>query len=183
MAAVLSWLLPEPTVEYTEVRTDCSACYDELPNTTVANVTGPVTCMLVVFDKYVVCGGYQQIQVLRLDSGECISTIRGDFGTVTNLSLVYGTTTLVASAHSDGEIRTWDFFGDYSEEADAQPDHLLSGHFNSVTVVGAIQGVAPILVSGSLDGTLRVWDLNTQEVIAFSFHRKGILKHMINQCF
>jgi WD40 repeat protein len=170
MDNLLAWISGE-NIEYRPLPRDKG---DVLMYSEVIKSTNAIKTITTAFEKYIVFGGFKEIRVVEIETGLFITEITGDFGWVHSLNIIYGTTTLIISGHADGSIRTWDFFGNYSAYA-AKPNHIRSGHFNIVTCTSVIQGVHPMFVSGSLDGTLRVWDLQSDNALAFSFHRKGVL--------
>lgn len=171
-----------PSVEYTPLSLPGSQYVDDTPLYSYDYLHEfSIYCLHIAFDKFIISGSYELIQIHHLDTSSVTSTtsttiseissslflpndtlirtISGDFDWVYSLAMIYGVTPLIASAHRDCYIRLWDYF-----DSDLlYPKIILSGHSHAVSSLCVLQGVHPLLISGSFDTTISIWDITSKQ--------------------
>lgn len=96
---VLSW---SDSHEYESIARTASAAAEHLRPLEIVKSSNPIRASAIAFEKYIIYGGFKEIKAFEVESGEPTTSITGNFGWVNHLSVVYGTTTLIVSAHDDG---------------------------------------------------------------------------------
>ncbi|GAA5966554.1 hypothetical protein JCM3765_000958 [Sporobolomyces pararoseus] len=103
----------------------------------------------------VISGGCdREVRVWKVETGECLHTLRGHTSTVRCMRVLNGRP-LAVSGSRDSTLRVWDL-----EKGECL--HLLSGHEHSVR---CIEVSGNKVVSGSYDATCRLWDVDTGECL------------------
>ena len=93
-----------PSINYTSIPRSQNAAAAQPKASEVVNSFNPIRASAMAFDKYCIYGGLKEIKVFEVETGQLTSSITGNFGYVNVISIVYGTTTLIVTAHDDGRI-------------------------------------------------------------------------------
>ena len=102
-----------------------------------------IQSVTLAFDKYILSGCKDIILIHNLLNGAFVRDISGSFDWVNSISIIYGPTTKIVSAHGDGVIRLWDYFDP------EVPVKLLRGHVGAIMSIHVYQGPNPRFVSGN----------------------------------